>query len=164
MACSVLQLRRRSRLDVLAVALTLLFACLWSVEAAAAEVRVDAVDVSLVVLEGGAQRRNGSKVARKRSWVEGTATYRLKTPATAGDELVLLDFAAFLAEDPVQLDEAAVAGYVNGRFDPGATLVVEHEGATSVHRKGPRRDLVATLQAGATELVLTYRVRVPSRP
>lgn len=139
---------------------------LWGEGAAAAtpEVSVASVDVSLQIFEGGDRRPDGKRVPRKQSWVRGRATYHLAAPAKPGDRLVLLDFAAFLREDPVHLDEAAVAGYVDGPFDAGSLSLVEHVGATAVERVGPRRDIVVTLSPGAEVLTLDYVVEVPSRP
>ena len=139
---------------------------LWSDPAAAAprEVSIAAVDVSVQIFEGGDRRPDGKRVPRRQSWVRGRATYRLAAPATPGDRVVLLDFAAFLREDPIELDEAAVAGYVNGPFDAGALELVGHHGAVAVERDGPRRDIVVTLTPGAEAVTLEYVVTVPSRP
>lgn len=141
-------------------------ALLWSTPAAAEPqaASVASVDVSLQIFEGGDRRSDGRRVPRKQSFVRGRATYHLGAPARAGQSLVLLDFAAFLQEDPIELDEAAVAGYVNGPFDPGRLDVVASEGAVSVTRHGPRQDVVIALHTGATEVTLEYVVTVPSRP
>jgi len=129
-----------------------------------ADPQVASVDVSLDIYEGGQRRPDGSAVARKRGWVRGRATYHLEAPAVAGQQLVLLDFAAFLREDPTQLDEAAVAGYVNGPFDRGRTHVVSSDGAAKVERRTERRDIVVSLTPGAEAVTLEYVVTVPSRP
>lgn len=141
-------------------------ALLWSSPAVAEPpaASVSSVDVSLQIFEGGDRRSDGKRVPRKQSFVRGRATYHLAAPAGAGQSLVLLDFAAFLQEDPIELDEAAVAGYVNGPFDPGRLDVVASEGAVSVERYGPRQDVVVSLNTGATEVTLEYVVTVPSRP
>lgn len=138
--------------------------CVGRAEAAVPEAVVEAVDVSLRIYEGGERRPGGTLVPRKQGWVTGRATYRLRSPAVAGQTLVLLDFAAFLQEDPVHLDEAAIAGYVNGPFDAGALRVFSHAGASGWVRAGPRQDIVVSLEPGATEVTLEYGVRVPSRP
>ena len=141
------------------------WAVLWSRPASAAsEAKVAGVDVSLQIVEGGDRRPSGQRVPRKQSWVRGRATYRLSAPAKAGQTLVLLDFAAFLRDDPVELDEAAVTGYVNGPFDVGTLKVIANEGATTVERQGARRDVVVTLVPGSTTVTLEYVVTVPSRP
>ncbi len=139
---------------------------LWSVPALAGPTpaSVTGVDVSLQIFEGGERRSNGERVPRKQSFVRGRATYHLSAPAAAGQELVLLDFAAFLREDPIELDEAAVAGYVNGPFDAGRMDVVASDGATSVLRRGAWRDVVVALRPGVREVTLEYVVTVPSRP
>ncbi len=128
------------------------------------EARVESVRVWLTILEGGAERRDGVRVQRRGSWVEGVAEYTLAAPARPGDTLRLLDFASFLREDPTDLDEVALSTYTNGPFDPGDTRVVEHRGAASMARVGPRRDVVLTLRPGARTVTLRYRVDVPSRP
>lgn len=145
------------------------FVCLvslWSVPAVAGPqpASVSSVDVSLRIFEGGERGPGGERVPRKQSFVRGRATYHLQAPAAAGQELVLLDFAAFLREDPVQLDEAALAGYVNGPFDAGQLDVVASEGAVSVLRRGTRKDIVVSLRTGVREVTLEYVVTVPSRP
>ena len=138
----------------------------WAAPARASvrEASVESVDVSLQILEGGTRLPDGSRVARKRSLVRGQAVYHLDAPAVEGQRLVLLDFAAFLQQDPVHLDEAAVAGYVNGPFDAGRLRILGHEGAQHVGREGPRSDVVVRLEAGATQVRLEYLVTVPSRP
>lgn len=77
---------------------------------------------------------------------------------------MLLDFAAFLRNEPIELDEAAITGYVNGPFDPAALVIIDHEGARAVERMGRRRDVVVTLAEGTTSVTLEYVVTVPSRP
>lgn len=141
------------------------WAVLWSRPArAASEATVTGVDVSLQIVEGGGRRPGGQRVPRTQSWVRGRATYDLDAPAEAGQTLVLLDFAAFLRDDPSELDEAALAGYVNGPFDAGALEIIASDGATAIERRGPRRDVVATLVPGRTSVTLEYVVTVPSRP
>ncbi len=139
---------------------------LWSVPAwaAPAPASVRSVDVSLRIFEGGERRSDGKRVPRKQGFVRGRATYHLTAPAVAGQELVLLDFAAFLREDPIELDEAAVAGYVNGPFDAGQLDVLASDGAVSVQRRGSRKDVVVSLRTGTQEVTLEYVVTVPSRP
>ncbi len=129
-----------------------------------ADATVTSVDVALQIFEGGQRRPDGTTVARKRSWVLGRATYHLDAPARDGQRLVLLDFASFMREDPIQLDEAALAGYVNGPFDPARLEIAGHQGARAVSRHGPRRDVVLDLEPGVRSVTLEYAVTVPSRP
>lgn len=97
------------------------------------------------------------------SWVEGVVEYELDRPAQPGEVLVLLDFAAFMREEPEHLDEVALGTYLDGPFDEGATHVTGVWGATHVDRQGPRRDFVVQLEPGSRLLTLRYAVEVPHR-
>lgn len=145
----------------------------WPVQAAepaaepAAELQVEAARVRLTIHPPGAPDRelaDGTRVRRGAALVEGEVTYRLDRLAAEGDELVLLDFSAFLREDPTALDEIAYATYVaGGPFDAGGTVVTGADAVESWSRRGERRDLVVRPQAGAREITVRYEVDVPHR-
>lgn len=124
---------------------------------------VVSANVRLVVYRGGERRPDGKRTSLRGGWVQGVVEYALDRPAQSGDVLVLLDFAAFMREEPRHLDEVTLGGYLDGPFVAGATHVTGHWGASHVERRGPRRDLVAHLEPGATTLTLRYEVEVPNR-
>ena len=146
--------------------LCLLLACLFGERTAWAKgdapVAVEQARVWLTVYRGGEKRLGGARVSRRGAWVDGVVEYRLDRPAKAGETLRLLDFAAFLREDPVHLEETTLAGYIDGPFDAGATVVTGSWGA-KVRREGPRRDLILTLTPGTRVVTLRYSVDVPHR-
>jgi len=127
-------------------------------EATITEVRVD-----LTIHRGGAPLASGKRVSPGRAQVEGTAVYRLAHPARRGEVLHLLDFAAFMASEPRDLDEVALATYVAGPFDAAKMEITGVWGGDAVRRVGPRRDVVVPLHEGATEVILRYVVSVPRR-
>jgi hypothetical protein len=133
---------------------------------AASEARVQNVRVELDVWRGGDEPPDGRKIVRRRAEVDGRATYVLTQPATAGQKLILLDYAEVLAEEPMQLDEIALSTYVAGTSERARTTVTSvRAGERSLvsRRSGARRDLVVELPAGITEITVEYRVEVPHR-
>jgi hypothetical protein len=122
-----------------------------------------AANVRLEIYRGGERRPDGERTSLRGGWVEGIVEYALDRPARAGDVLVLLDFAAFMREEPLDLDEVALGGYVDGPFMAGATHVTGHWGASRIERRGPRRDLVLHLEPGVQAVTLRYAVEVPNR-
>ena len=124
---------------------------------------VTAATVRLQVWRGGERRADGERTPLRGAWVDGVVQYELARPARAGEVLVLLDFAAFMREEPTELDEVALAGYVDGPFVAGATHVTGHWGASHVERRGPRRDLVVHLEPDTRTVTLRYAVEVPNR-
>lgn len=130
------------------------------------EARVQNVRVELDVWRGGDQSPTGRKIPRRRAEVEGRATYVLASPAVAGQQLILLDYAEVLAEEPVQLDEIALSTYVAGISERARTIVSSVHAGDRVlesRRAGARRDLVIELAPGTTEVTVEYRVEVPHR-
>lgn len=131
---------------------------------------IAAVDVRLELWRGGEIGPGGARIRRSGAWVQGLATYTLTRPATSGERVRLLDFAAALAEEPTLsptdrkgLDEVALANYADGPFDPGGMTVNGHWGLDELLVVGPRKDLVVVLPAGATEFTLRYVIDVPHR-
>lgn len=133
-----------------------------AIAAAGAEARIASVRVRLLIHRGGSPDGRGGRIGHDESVVEGVAVYRLARPAVAGESLRLLDFASFMREEPLHLDEVARATYVAGPFEP-AVLDVLHAWGGRTHRVGARRDIVVTLEEGTEEVVLRYRVDVPRR-
>lgn len=130
------------------------------------DARVAGVAVELVVWRGGERDSSGDRIARRRALVEGRATYELRAPARAGQRLVLLDYAEVLREEPSDLDEIQIAGYVTGINERARTTItaVTIDGQPgAVRRQGLRRDIVIELPVGASEVELDYRVEVPHR-
>lgn len=142
------------------------------------EPRVASVDVDLTVWRGGDRPTaeagagdEGRRIPRRRARVDGTATYELESSTDADRTLRLLDFAEFMAEEPRDLDEIALATYVAGaserarleltgarvRLGDGSEVEVE------VERVGGRRDLSVPVPAGAVAVTLDYRVELPHR-
>ncbi|MBL9102682.1 MAG: hypothetical protein JNL82_17180 [Myxococcales bacterium] len=136
---------------------------------AASEVRVHDVSVRLKIHRGGERLADGRKVARRGAVVEGEAVYRLERPAAAGDRLVLLNYAAVLPKEPIELDEVAVGSYLDGPFQAGeldvvaSQVVVGGPAPADLRRIGARGDIEVVLRPGTTELRLSYRVTVPHR-
>ncbi|MCA9686925.1 MAG: hypothetical protein KC457_32465, partial [Myxococcales bacterium] len=137
------------------------------------EARVASVDLGLTVWRGG-DRPGGERrpVPRRRAEVDGVVTYHLQAPAQEGQELILLDFASFMREQPQGLDEIALSNYVAGPAERARTVVeaasVELVGGgqdreVAVLRRGAREDLVLALPEGAASVTLRYRVEVPHR-
>jgi hypothetical protein len=127
---------------------------------------VQRVSVDLTVWRAGDELPSGPKVSVRGALVDGVAHYRLVAPAKAGDRVVLLNFANAMNEEPLQLDEVALAGYVAGPFDHGGLDVLGAQADVAgleLDRKGERPDLVVTLPEGAREFTLKYRVDVPHR-
>jgi hypothetical protein len=151
-----------------AVVFVFVFALAWSGRATAAPTEgtgpaVEAARVRLQIHRSGERRPDGERTSLRGGWVDGVVEYTLDRPAQSGDVLVLLDFAAFMREEPRGLDEVALGGYVDGPFRPGATHVHGHWGASRVERRGPRRDLVLHLEPGTRSVTLRYAVEVPNR-
>lgn len=128
-----------------------------------AEARVEDARVWLTIYRGGEGLPDGTRVDRNGSWVEGVVEYRLTEPATAGQRLVLLNFAEAISRDPVELDEVSIATHLDGPFDRGALVVTGFWGVQKRERVGARRDLVLTLPAGTEVVTLRYTVDVPHR-
>lgn len=129
---------------------------------ASSEGHISAARVRLLIHRGGGPDPLGGRVHRDEALVEAVVTYTLEAPARAGQTLRLLDFASFMASEPLELDEVALEGYLQGPFRT-ASLEVQDVRGGSVTRAGPRRDLHVTLSPGVTELTLRYRVTVPRR-
>jgi hypothetical protein len=130
------------------------------------EARVAEVEVEVEVWRGGDRNAEGRRIKRRRAEVEGRASYTLAAPARAGQQLVLLDYAEVLREEPRQLDEIALSTYVAGVSERARTIVteVEADGRTLVSkRSGARRDLVIELPPGTMQVQVSYRVEVPHR-
>lgn len=125
--------------------------------------RIEAVDVELVVVRGGERHAEGDEIRRGRARVDGVATYTLDRAARPGDTITLLDFAGSMPTEPDQLDEVALATYTSGPFEPGGMTLHGSWDAASVVRVGPRRDVVVTLDEGATSFTLRYAIDVPRR-
>ncbi len=130
---------------------------------AATEVRVHDVTVRLKIHRGGEKLPDGKRVPRRGAVVEGEAVYTLARPAQAGDRLILLNYASVLHREPIELDEVAIASYIDGPFHAGSLDVREHRGVAQLRRLGERGDLEIALQPGATQVRLVYRVGVPHR-
>lgn len=128
-----------------------------------AEARVVEARVRLTIHRGGQARPDGLPVARGGAHVEGVVEYELARPATAGQRLVLLDFAEAIPKDPVELDEVQIATVLEGPYDRGALWLTGLWGVESSERVGPRRDLVLTLSPGTQVVTLRYAVDVPHR-
>jgi hypothetical protein len=126
-------------------------------------VEITHADVQLTIYRPGESRPDGTKVARGGAWVDGAVTYRLNRPAQSGDELLLLDFTSFMTEEPLELDEVALATYVAGKFQAGRTDLLGWWGTGEPRRVGTRRDILLPLQPGQTEVTLRYGVTVPRR-
>lgn len=118
--------------------------------------------VWLTLHRGGERLPDGSRVDARGARVDGVVEYTLVRPAKEGETLVLLDFAAWLDEEPRHLDEVALATYVEGPFDAGALRIGGAWGA-SVERVGPRRDIQLSLKPGTRTITLRYTVEVPHR-
>lgn len=130
---------------------------------AVTEVRVRDVSVRLQIHRGGETLPIGRRAPRRGAVVEGEAVYTLERAAQPGDRLILLNYAAVLAKEPKELDEVAVASYLDGPFQAGSLDLVEQRGASQVRRLGERGDLEIALQPGVNQVRLTYRVTVPHR-
>jgi hypothetical protein len=91
----------------------------------------------------------------------------LERPATDGQQLVLLDYAEVLREEPRELDEIAMATYVAGASERARTTVVRirlPDGRELTGKRvGARRDIVIELPVGTEQLTVEYRVEVPHR-
>jgi len=135
------------------------------------EAKVSGVDVELTVWRGGdrapsIEGRESKRIPRRRAQVEGRARYLLSPDGGESRELVLLDFADFMHEEPDGLDEIALSTYVAGASERARTTVraASVDGRpVSVLRRGSRRDLVVALPPGAREVTLEYVVEVPHR-
>jgi hypothetical protein len=132
---------------------------------AASAPEITAADVALVIHRGGDTLSDGRSVQRRAAWVEGEVTYQLARPARAGEEIVLLDFAAFMRDEPVELDEVAFDTYVpRGKFHPARTeLIGPGAGVSAVRREHDDQWIALGLVAGATQVTLRYTVDVPHR-
>ena len=117
----------------------------------------------LLVHRGGERLPTGERVKRGGSVVDGEAVYALSRPARAGERLVLLNYAAVIPREPIELDEVAVSTYIDGPFQAGRLDLLDHQGSTAVRRIGERGDLELELRAGETQVRLAYRVTVPHR-
>lgn len=102
---------------------------------------------------------------RRAAHVQAEATYTLSTPAREGEEIVLLDFAAFMHDEPIELDEVAFDTYAaRGKFRPAATtLLGPGSGVVRTARRDDDQQLVVVPIAGATSFTLRYTVDVPHR-
>ena len=117
----------------------------------------------LTIYRGRESRPDGERIPTRSAWVEAVAEYRLDRPAHAGDVLRLLDFAAFMRSEPTELDEVALASYIEGPFDPGSTTITGVWGGSDLRRVGERRDVQVRLDPGTATLVLRYAIDVPHR-
>lgn len=124
---------------------------------------IEAVRVRLSVHRGGERLPTGERSPRGGAMVDGEAVYELSRPARAGERLVLLNYAAVMSREPVELDEVAVSTYIDGPFHAGRLDLLEHQGTSAVRRIGERGDLELELRAGETRVRLAYRVTVPHR-
>ncbi len=132
---------------------------------AAETVRVAGVTVRLQIHRGGDRLADGTRVAKRAARVDGEAVYRLTRPARAGERIVLLNYTAALAREPIELDEIAVATYADGPFQAAALTVLQVSGAPDpvMRRVGDRGDVEVLLHPGQTEFSLRYQVAVPHR-
>lgn len=130
------------------------------VRAAIPEAKVDRVEVDLVIHRGRTPGPDGRRVRRNAAVVEGRATYVLSEATEQPRELVLLDFAGHVDEEPVQLDEVQAEGYVDGPWRPGRLEVLEPSGHT---RGEGRHEVRVPVPAGVDRIELRYRVAVPRR-
>jgi len=124
---------------------------------------VEAVRVRLAVHRSGERLPTGERSPRGGAVVDGEAVYELSRPARAGERLVLLNYAAVMPREPIELDEVAVSTYIDGPFQAGRLDLLDHQGTTAVRRIGERGDLELELRAGETQVRLAYRVTVPRR-
>ncbi len=124
---------------------------------------IEAVRVRLAVYRGGERLPTGERIRRGGAVVDGEAVYALSRPARAGERLVLLNYAAVIPREPIELDEVAVSTYIDGPFQAGRLDLLDHQGTTAVRRIGERGDLELELRAGETHVRLAYRVTVPRR-
>ena len=127
------------------------------------QLAVEAVAVRLTVHRGGERLPTGERSPRGGSVVDGEAVYELNRPARAGERLVLLNYAAVMPREPIELDEVAVSTYIDGPFRAGRLDLLDHQGTMAVRRIGERGDLELELRAGETHVRLAYRVTVPHR-
>lgn len=129
-----------------------------------AEARVDAVDVDLVIYPRSVEA-GGAAAHRQRARVEGRAVYRLERPSLRARELVLLDFASHLREEPESLDEVTMDGYADGPWVGARTEIVAArvDGRALAVRRSPRGDVRFELPAGAEEIEIEYELIVPRR-
>lgn len=128
--------------------------------------RVEGVDVNLTIWRTGERLPSGERVSIRGARVDAVASYTLSRPAAEAETLVLLDFAEFLAREPLHLDEVQIAGYVAGPFDRGRLTVngaQADQAGLKMSRVGERRDIQIELPEGATEFTLRYEVDVPHR-
>ncbi|MCA9660200.1 MAG: hypothetical protein KC486_17780, partial [Myxococcales bacterium] len=130
---------------------------------AAVDQGVTDVGVRLTIYRGGDRLGDGTRVRRNRGVVEGEAVYTLARPAVAGERLQLLNFAEALREEPKALDTITLATYLDGPFERGRLDVQEVVGAAAYERRDDGERLEVELAAGATEVVVRYRVKVPHR-
>ncbi len=124
---------------------------------------IEAVRVRLAVHRSGERLPTGERSPRGGAIVDGEAVYQLSRPARAGERLVLLNYAAVMPREPIELDEVAVSAYIDGPFHAGRLDLLDHQGTAAVRRIGERGDLELELRAGETEVRLAYRVTVPHR-
>jgi len=124
---------------------------------------VEAADVSLIIYRGGEALPDGESVPNNGARVVGSVRYELSRPARAGDTLHLLNFAASMPVEPVELVETALETYIDGPFKPGALRIIDHAGTRSIERVGEHRAVVVHPEAGVTTVTLEYAVTVPKR-
>ncbi len=127
------------------------------------EAQIAQARVWLTIYRGGEILPDGRRVSRRGAEVEGVVEYRLREPALPGQRLVLLNFAEAMHHEPVELDEVAIATYLEGPFDRGALVLTGLWGVERSERIGDRRDVVLTLRPGVQEVTLRYTVKVPHR-
>ncbi len=127
--------------------------------------QVTAVAVRLSIHRGGDSVSDGQSVRRRAARVQAEATYTLSAPAVAGEQVVLLDFATFMQDEPTELDEVAFDTYgARGKFRPAATtLLGSGAGVAKTSRREDDQVLVVEPVAGATSFTLRYAVDVPHR-
>jgi hypothetical protein len=122
------------------------------------------VSVRLKIHRGGERLATGKRVPRRGAVVEGEAVYTLTRPAQPGERLVLLNYASVLAREPTELDEIAIASYIDGPFQAGSLEPQEHRGVRGRappprRARRPRDHAPARRHPGPP----AYRVGVPHR-
>ena len=93
---------------------------------------IEAVRVRLAVHRSGERLPTGERSPRGGAIVDGEAVYQLSRPARAGERLVLLNYAAVMPREPIELDEVAVSAYIDGPFHAGRLDLLDHAAGREV--------------------------------